>query len=144
MGCVLLPDSIINQHNYDINVQSDKLQLLYYQSFPAVFFSLAVAFSYASILWAQLNQNELIIWLSLVVISSFIRLYLFLTYRRQTPKGQDVLKWEKPYFITLMMSSTIWGVGAVLLSYNLSFLYRNIHQELKEYNYLEKTFHLFS
>lgn len=117
---------INNQNDFDANIQSDKLKLLYHQSFPAVFFSLIIAFIYANILWSQINNDLLFIWLGLVVCSSFIRLFLFFTYRRQSPQGTDVLKWEKPYFITLMMSSFIWGVGLVFLSNKLAFLYQVI------------------
>ena len=117
---------IINQNEFDANVQSDKLKLLYHQSYPAIFFSIIVAFIYAYILSPLVASNLLFIWLGFVVFSSFIRLFLFLTYRRQNPQGQDILKWENPYFITLMMSSLIWGVGVVLLSYKLPFLYQAI------------------
>ena len=117
---------IINQNDFDANVQYDKLKLLYHQSYPAIFYSIVVAFIYAYILSPQVASNLLFIWLGFVGFSSFIRLSLFLTYRRQNPQGQDILKWKNPYFITLMMSSLIWGVGVVLLSYKLPFLYQAI------------------
>ena len=119
-------DLINNHRSFDENVQSDKLKLLYHQSFPAVFFSLIVAFIYVGILWPKMNNNFLFIWLGVVVLSSFLRLFLFFTYRHKSPQGEEVLKWERPYFITLMMSSSIWGIGALLLSYNLSFFYQTI------------------
>lgn len=117
---------IDHQNNYDENVQSDKLKLLYHQSFPAVFYSLIAAFVYTNILWSQVDHDLLFVWLSAIAISSFIRLFLFLAYRRKNPHGQDVLKWEAPYYVTLMLSSAIWGVGVVFLSYKLPFLYQVI------------------
>lgn len=121
-----MSDLINNHRSFDKNIQSDKLKLLYHQSFPAVFFSLVVAFIYVGILWPEMNNNQLLIWLGVIVLSSFFRLFLFLTYRHKRPQGDEVLKWERPYFITLIMSSSIWGVGVVLLSYNLSFIYQTI------------------
>ena len=115
-----------NLNDFDKNVQSDKLKLLYHQSFPAIFYGLIAAFIYANILWSQINKDWLFIWLSAIVLFSLLRLFLFLTYRHQNPQGQDVLKWERPYFFTLMMSALVWGVGTALLSYNLSFLYQTI------------------
>ena len=123
---MLLSDLINNHESFDENVQSDKLKLLYHQSFPAIFFSLIAASIYVGILWPKMDSKLLFIWLSVIVISSFLRLFLFLTYRHKNPQGDEVLKWERPYFITLIMSSSIWGIGAVLLSYNLSFLYQTI------------------
>ncbi|MCK4866051.1 MAG: diguanylate cyclase [Gammaproteobacteria bacterium] len=121
-----MSDLINNHESFDENVQSDKLKLLYHQSFPAIFFSLIAASIYVGILWPKMDSKLLFIWLSVIVISSFLRLFLFLTYRHKNPQGDEVLKWERPYFITLMISSSIWGIGAVLLSYNLSFLYQTI------------------
>ena len=114
------------QYKLDAEVQSDKLKLLYEQSFPAVFYSILAAFIYANILWPQILNNSLIIWLGFVIFSSSVRLILFLAYRRQNPQGDDILKWEKPYFITLIMSSLIWSLGVIFLSFKLNFLYQVI------------------
>ena len=115
-----------NQDIYDESVQADKLQLLYRQSFPAVFFSIIAALIYTNILWSQVDAVYLSIWLSILIFTSLLRLFLFFSYRRQNPQSKHVLKWEKPYFITLILSSIIWGFGAVYLSYHLSFLYQTI------------------
>jgi len=117
---------ISHQNNYDEKVQADKLKLLYHQSFPAVFYSLMASFIYASILWLKVDHDLLFIWLSAIAISSLIRLFLFLAYRKKKPQGEDVLKWEQPYYITLMLSSVIWGGGVIFLSYKLPFLYQVI------------------
>ena len=115
-----------NQDLYDESVQVDKLQLLYRQSYPAVIFSLAAAFLYAGILWHQVEKYRLLIWLSIIITASLLRLFLFIAYHRQTPQGKNILKWERPYYITLIIASLIWGFGSVYLSYHLSFLYQSI------------------
>ncbi len=115
-----------NQDLYDESVQVDKLQLLYQQSYPAVIFSIAAAFLYTKILWQQVNIKILIIWLALIVTSSLLRLFLFIAYHKKSPRNKDILKWERPYFISLVFSSLIWGGGTVYLSYHLSFLYQSI------------------
>jgi uncharacterized membrane protein len=107
-------------------VQSDKLQLLYHQSFPAVFFSLISAFIYTAIFWDQPNQSALLIWLSAIFLSSLIRLALFLLYRKKKPDNTNILKWERPYYITLMISSLIWGIGTVIICMEQSALYQAI------------------
>lgn len=117
---------INNQNYHDESVQADKLQLLYRQSYPAVFFSLIVAFLYVNILWDQVNNKSLFIWLGIVIVASLVRLFIFVTYRRQSPEGKNILKWEKPYYISLAVSSIIWGIGLVYLSYNLPFVYQVI------------------
>ncbi len=117
---------INNQDLYDESVQADKLQLLYRQSFPATFFSLIAAFLYVSIVWSQVNKEYLSIWLGATIVASLLRVFLFLSYRKKNPQGNNVIEWEKPYFITLMLSSFIWGIGTVILSYKIPFLYQVI------------------
>jgi diguanylate cyclase len=96
-------------------VQSDKLQLLYRQSSPAAFFSLFNAALLTVILWPAQDHQVLTAWFSFLVISTTVRLFLFYSYRKAVPQGADVLVWEKPYFITLVLSSLIWGIGCVLI-----------------------------
>ena len=115
-----------NNHHYDENVRADKLRLLYNQPLPAVMFVVLAAILYANILWEQADKHLLYIWLSVIAFSSILRIVLFVTYSNKKPIGNDVLKWEKPYFITLMISSVAWGFGPTLLSYDLSFLYQTI------------------
>ena len=95
--------------------QSDKLQLLYQQSFPAIFISLMNAVLLTTILWPAQDHPLLLTWFGFLCATSTARLTLFLRYRKAAPLGPDVLRWEKPFFITLILSSLVWGVGCVLI-----------------------------
>jgi len=106
------------------DIQSDKLKLLYDQSYQAVFFSMIASLFYAAIIWPHVNQQHIIIWLSAIFITSSFRLFLFQNYKRSNPQGTDVLKWEQPYLITLIISSLSWGLGAVILTYKQPLLYQ--------------------
>ena len=53
-----------------------------------------------------------------------MRLFLFIRYRKAAPQGQDVLSWEKPYLITLVLSSLTWGVGCLLIMPSDSFVHQ--------------------
>lgn len=114
------------EHPHNVSVQSDKLQLLYHQSYPAAFFSLIAAFIYAAILWDLPNKNTLLIWLAAIFLSSLIRIALFSIFRKKKPDKDNILKWERPYFITLMLSSLIWGVGTVIICIEQPLLYQSI------------------
>jgi diguanylate cyclase (GGDEF)-like protein len=98
-----------------ILVQSDKLQLLYHQSSPAVYISIFNAALLTAILWPAQEHRVLLAWFSFLLITAMARLFLFSRYRKAEPHGQDVLSWEKPYFITLILSSLTWGVGCLLI-----------------------------
>jgi len=95
--------------------QSDKLQLLYQQSFPAIFISLFNASLLTVLLWPAQDHQLLLIWFGVLCATSVARLMLFMRYRKAAPEGSDVLHWEKPFFITLILSSLVWGIGCVLI-----------------------------
>ena len=124
-GSYLQTLSTTSSHHSN-GAQSDKLKLLYHHSFPAVFASLFVSFIYTAILWDQPNRDILLIWLAVLTLSSLLRLIVFIGYRRSKPDKNQVLKWERPYFITLVISSLIWGIGSVIVIMNHSFLYQTI------------------
>lgn len=96
-------------------VQSDKLQLLYHQSFPAIFVSIINAVLLMAILWSAQDHRVLLSWFSFLLVTAMARLFLFGRYRKAAPQAHDVLSWEKPYFITLILSSLTWGVGCLLI-----------------------------
>ncbi len=98
-----------------IKVQADTLQLLFRQSFPAIFVSLFNAILLIAMLWSVQNTDVLLGWFAVLIVASLARLVLFIRYQKIAPQGADILRWERPYFITLVLSSIIWGVGCVLI-----------------------------
>ena len=107
-------------------VQADKLQLLYRQSFPAIFFSLFSSALLMVILWPVQDHHTLLAWFGFILVTSIARLFLFVRYRKAAPQGQDVLSWENPYFITLTLSSLTWGVGCLLIMPSDSFVHQAV------------------
>lgn len=99
----------------DTLVRAEKLQLLFTHSFPAIFVSALMSILLTAALWNAQSHKVLITWLSLLGISSVIRLILFIQFRRKLPTSEEISAWEKPYFITLMLSSVIWGIGSLYL-----------------------------
>jgi len=102
------------EQNIELLIRADKLKLLYQQSFQAVFLSLASALILAAILWSHTGRGVLLGWLIALGISSLLRLALFAAYRRAGPEGLELARnWARPYLITLMTSSAVWGLGGV-------------------------------
>lgn len=95
--------------------QSDKLQLLYQQSFPAIFISLFNAALLTALLWSAQDHQLLLTWFGILSATAIARIMLFIQYRKAAPHGSEVLHWEKPFFITLILSSLVWGIGCVLI-----------------------------
>ncbi|GBE07726.1 putative diguanylate cyclase YedQ [bacterium BMS3Bbin11] len=96
-------------------VRVDNLQLLYHQSYPAIFASLISAALLSAVLWPVQQKEVLISWFIILTYTAIVRLILFMLYNRVKPQGEDILSWEMPYFVTQLLSSTSWGIGAVYI-----------------------------
>jgi hypothetical protein len=101
--------------NLDVLIQVDKLQLLYQQSYPAIYVSTFAAIILITMLWPVQDHTVLVTWLTVLMITALCKIYLFERYRHVAPKGQDILAWEKPYFITLILLALVWGGGSLLI-----------------------------
>jgi diguanylate cyclase (GGDEF)-like protein len=111
----MLSDNTQELRSLDDMVHAEKVQLLFKQSFPAVFISLSISMLLTLVLWSVQDHTLLLTWLATLTLSSLIRVGLFMTYRYQSPPKEQVLAWEKPYFFTLLLSSVIWGLGALII-----------------------------
>lgn len=107
-------------------VRANQLQLLYNQSFPAVFISNIAALLLTTILWSFLEKKVLLLWFGAVIATTIIRLILFIAYFRTLPDETAILKWETPYGLTLTIAALIWGVGVVVIMPNDSLLHQVI------------------
>ena len=103
---------------FAVAVKIDKLQLLYRQSGHVVLASLIGGGLWAGIVWQGLDGSgraALSVWLVALVLTSALRLGLFLAHRRVNPQNEAVLRWLPPYVITLVLSSLVWGIGTLLV-----------------------------
>lgn len=96
-------------------VYSDRLRLLYQQSYPAIFTSIMTAIILSIILWPVKDHKVLLGWLFIMFITSVTRLLLFKKYHKVDPKGLEILSWETPYFITITLTTLTWGIGALFI-----------------------------
>jgi diguanylate cyclase (GGDEF)-like protein len=109
------PSNADSGTDVELLVREDKLRLLFKQSFPALFISYATALLLSWMLWGHTSETELMAWLGILAISTLGRLAVFLVYFRTQPSGVELLKLERRYVFSLMVSSLIWGVGALLV-----------------------------
>lgn len=107
-------------------VQVEKIKLLYQQSIAAAIISLIIASLLARILWLHNGSNSVVTWYLVLLAASLLRVVLFFFYYRARPVGVSVLDWAPPYFITLFISSTIWGIGCIMIMPKDSLLYQAI------------------
>lgn len=98
------------------SVHEDKLRLLYHQSWPAVWFSMAAS----GLLWVALrghaDPTTLNVWLAANILAGGLRILLFHEFKTSVRQGDALQKWERPFFLTLLFPVLLWGVGGVVLA----------------------------
>ena len=118
----LKPNSLTNKHkllfamtstpdHIQLKVQISRLDLLFKQSLPTILVSLVVVSLAAFGLKDRVASDVLSLWLGSVVGLSVIRALFLIAYILIKPEGVTILKWERPYFITLMAPVAAWGIG---------------------------------
>jgi diguanylate cyclase (GGDEF)-like protein len=113
-------------HDFALKARADKLRLLYHQSYPAVFISMANALLLSMILSPYLDQLLVVGWVGAIFCVSIVRMSLFLGYRRVENETTSFLSWERPYFVVLVLSSLVWGLGCVWMMSTASFLHQAV------------------
>lgn len=96
-------------------VRTDQLRLLFRQSLLAVFGSFAAACILVWLEWGSGDRRLLTVWLLLLGASSVLRLAMFLAYARTGEAERIPARWERVYWVTLVLSAGIWGAGALAL-----------------------------
>jgi diguanylate cyclase (GGDEF)-like protein len=98
-----------------LQVRSDRLHLLFRQSFLATFGSVGGALALS---WLQQDLgNHAVIapWLFTLCLAGIVRLGLFWAYHRSAPHNRTPARWEGVYWVTLVFTAGAWGIGAFLL-----------------------------
>jgi len=109
-----------------VRVRADQLHLLYQQSFPAIFLSVIIAVVLCQMLWDGGRHDLLIGWLAAICAAGLVRWALFWRHRRQQPEGLQILAWERGYAVTLLMTTSLWGLGVMWISMESSLVHQLI------------------
>ncbi len=102
-------------YDRDVAVSIQKIQTLFSYSFSAVFFSAFNGVLITALFWNDQDHCILLTWLAFLLISAGIRLVLFYQYRCEASNSAAILKWETPYFITLTLTTLVWGIGGLFI-----------------------------
>jgi diguanylate cyclase (GGDEF)-like protein len=94
-------------------VRTDRLQQLFRQSVSAVFGSYLAAIMLCWLCWDRFDHNVIFWWLVILTGSTLLRVSLFVAYVRSDKSKRTPQRWERKYWITLVLSASIWGTGAL-------------------------------
>ncbi len=94
------------------SVRRDRLEQLFVQSAPAVLGSFLAAVMLCWLGWERFDQQRVIVWMTLLGLSTGVRTAMFFAYLRAPANQRTAERWEWRYWVTLMLSAAIWGWGA--------------------------------
>lgn len=96
-------------------VRTDRLQLLFRQTFFSVLGSFLAALMLSWLCRERIEQQIILYWLVLLGASTLLRVTLLIAYFRSVPDTRTPQRWELKYWLTLILSAAIWGGGALAL-----------------------------
>ena len=94
-------------------IRIEKIKLLYQHSLTPIILSTVAGLFLVAALWLSANHKHLVIWFIINVIFTSVRILLILKFRQEKPQDDDVLKWEKPYSISLLTVFLLWSIGLI-------------------------------
>ncbi|WP_416363602.1 diguanylate cyclase [Pseudomonas sp. NFX183] len=94
-------------------VRTDRLHLLFRQSFAAIFGSYLAAVMLCWLCWDRFDHTVMLVWLSVLAVTSLLRVQMFMQWFRCPNSERTPDRWERRYWVTLMLSAGVWGIGAL-------------------------------
>lgn len=95
------------------HIHIEKIKLLYLHSLIPIVLSGVAGFFLVAALWSSANHQHLLIWLALTILFACCRALLIAKFQRKKPQGDAVLKWEKPFSISLLVVFLCWSIGLI-------------------------------
>ncbi|KAF2407144.1 diguanylate cyclase (GGDEF) domain-containing protein [Pseudomonas antarctica] len=102
------PDGFIEEQ-----VRTDRLHQLFRQSFSAIFGSYLAAIMLCWLCWDRFDHEVMLVWLTVLTVTSLLRVKMFLEWFGCPTNERTPQRWERRYWVTLMLSAGVWGLGAV-------------------------------
>lgn len=96
-------------------VRTDRLQQLFRQSVSAVFGSYLAAIMLSWLCWDRFEHSAIFWWMAILTASTLLRITMFVAYFRSDESQRTPQHWERKYWVTLVLSASIWGGGAFVL-----------------------------
>ncbi|MFJ3522182.1 diguanylate cyclase [Pseudomonas sp. NPDC090203] len=96
-------------------VRTDRLQLLFRQTFFSVTGSFLGALMLSWLCWQRVDPVVVILWLSVLGAATLLRIVLLLGYFRSCADTRTPERWERKYWLTLVLTAAVWGAGALAL-----------------------------
>ena len=110
--------------SYHQQVAAERLNLLYNQSAPASVISLLNSLFVCWLVWHQVPLLVIASWFFFILLATLSRISLFYAYFKAAPVGEAVLRWQRPYAVTLLFNALVWGLGGWYLTLGIAMQYQ--------------------
>ncbi|KAF1029818.1 MAG: putative diguanylate cyclase DgcQ [Pseudomonas sp.] len=94
-------------------VRTDRLHQLFRQSFSALFGSYLGALMLCWLCWERFDHQVVVMWLVVLAATTLLRLAMFIAWFRCPHSERTPARWERRYWVTLVLSAGVWGLGAL-------------------------------
>jgi hypothetical protein len=108
-------DQTTNQATARARVHAEQIHALYRQGLLPMVVHMITTLTICSVLWDVTDHARLGLLFSSLSLVSIARLALIIQYRKRQPADAAVPIWGRLFFLTLLLSGVIWGVGGLLI-----------------------------
>ena len=98
-----------------IQLKARKVQVLYDQAFGVLTTALIVGIILATLFWSELPDGTALIWVSVLIILTVLRLFGVYRYKRGNVSAEKYLYWLHWYNLGTFISGLLWAAITILL-----------------------------
>lgn len=98
-----------------IQLEARKVQVLYDQAFGVLTTALIVGIILATLFWSELPDGTALIWVSVLIILTVLRLFGVYQYKRGNVSAEKYLYWLHWYNLGTFISGLLWAAITILL-----------------------------
>jgi signal transduction histidine kinase len=69
----------------------------------------------SAILWGEISNTIILVWLGATVVVSLARIALSMAYKRRRPAPAEIDRWIRWFFIGMVFSASLWGVSSCVV-----------------------------
>jgi hypothetical protein len=95
------------------HIHIEKIKLLYMHSLIPIVLSAIAGLFLVAALWKLANRQQLLIWFGITLLLALMRIVIISRFKQANPQGTDVLRWEHPFAISLLLVFLSWSVGLI-------------------------------
>lgn len=95
------------------HIHIEKIKLLYMHSLIPIVLSAVAGLFLVAALWKLADRQQLLIWFGITLLLALMRIVIISRFKQANPQGREVLRWEQPFAVSLLLVFLSWSVGLI-------------------------------